>query len=113
MNSHDFVAALKAEVVDANMATYSQLLRDTSPDKTTDPYWRASLALYGELTDGQRESLLRIVRQVAVDTVSNILGILDGSTPLIGLKGDLRLTRDSEQLDGSLQEEFLEMTESD
>jgi hypothetical protein len=47
---------------------------------------------------------------VAVDTVSTILGIMDGSTMLSGAP-DFELTCEGERIDGMLQDRFLELEE--
>lgn len=68
--------------------------------------------LYRDLSPAQREALLGFCRQVMADTVSHVLGILDGSSyvpgrPLFTLNSD-----DGQRLDGDLQDLFLEAAET-
>jgi hypothetical protein len=111
MNDHEFVTALHQDIVDNNWHTYRQLFTESEPASATDPYWHAALLLYADLDPAGRETLLRIVRQVMVDTLSNVLGLLDGVTALEQQDGELALTLSGQRLDGTLQDQFLELEE--
>jgi hypothetical protein len=111
MDSREFVAGLREEIVQANVSTYRQLFEETRASEATDPYWRDALMLFSQLTQEQREILFRIIRQVVVDTTSNLLAVLDGVTRLRGQKEDLTLLCGPVRLDGDLQDPFLEAEE--
>ncbi|WP_185843532.1 hypothetical protein [Pseudoalteromonas luteoviolacea] len=53
------------------------------------------------------------MRQVSVDTISNLFALLDGVSCLEDQDGDFRLTIENvkEQLNGDLQDIFLEIEE--
>lgn len=111
MTPQDFVSKLGAEVVDKNYATYRSLLLDTSVSKALDPYWQRVLTLFGELSDEQREILLELTRQVTIDAVANVLGVIDGTVALADADDAFRLTYGGQELEGELQSIFLELAE--
>ncbi|MBI3204444.1 MAG: transposase [Myxococcales bacterium] len=114
MTPEAFVAALRAAVIEENVDTYRELLASTSPETATDAYWRRALAFYRVLDEDQRAVLLDIMRQVAIDTVSNVLGILDGVSGGAATREDFVLVSASDEcrLNGSLQDLFLEVTQA-
>lgn len=109
MSPTDFVILLRAAVIDENMAIYRDLFTGTSIDKTSDIYWKRALALFNTLPSEQREVFFEIVRQVAVDTTSNVLGVIDGVNSVEGMNAELLLTYGDEKqpLSGALQSLFL------
>ena len=116
MKTEDFVAAVKANVVDENVETYEHLFSTTDRNGVTDPYWARALALYDELDSDARRVLLEAVRQVVIDTVSNVLGVLDGSSTLAGydVNFSLRTVPDGgENMAGYLQDAFLALVEQE
>lgn len=111
MTPDEFVASLSTTVVDENNAIYRSLLLDTRAEQAADPYWQRVLKLFGELSADQREVLLELTRQVTIDAVANVLGIIDGTCRLCGEHGRLRLTCEGADLGGDLQTLFLEHAE--
>lgn len=108
MRPEEFVRAMSADVVGENLSLYSQMLRSTDRTQVEDGYWTALLSLYDSLDDEGRTTILAIMRQVSVDAVSNVLGILDGSTSSsIGDEELALLDGHGNRLDGVLQELFL------
>jgi hypothetical protein len=73
------------------------------------PGWPDMARLYRSLTEEQRRAFMEAVRQVVVDTMSQILGILDGSSLLAKHRDDFHLTYGDHQneLNGDLQDYFL------
>jgi len=59
--------------------------------------------------------LFEFARQVMVDTVSNVFAILDGVSFLEGQEGEISLAigESREQINGELQDRFLELEEDD
>lgn len=109
MRAKDLVIQLRAGVIDENFAICRDLLTNTSLADASDPYWRRTLTLFNSLTSEQKEVFLEVMRQVAVDTTANILGVLDGVNSIEGLDCELLLTCDTEAdpLNGDLQSLFL------
>lgn len=115
MTPENFVTQVRKAVVDENAAIYKDLFESTAPDAASDPYWKRALSLYGSLDEAGRRVLFEIMRQTSVDTVSNMLAVLDGVSALEGPREDFILTTssDPQQINGSLQDLFLEADERD
>lgn len=113
MTPDDFVRAVRASVIDSNAEIYRKLL-NSPPEAASDPYWRSLRDLHGRLGDADRAVLYEAMRQAAVDAVSNLFGVMDGSSRLEQQSEDVELwTAQSEtRLDGSLQDLLLEAEET-
>ncbi len=105
-------AGLMKPVVEEGAATYRRLFADTHPDKASDPYWKRALVLFGQLSPAQRLVFFEILQQVSIDTVSGVLGVIDGSSYLANRTEDLVLTTaEGRKLSGDLQDLFLAQAE--
>lgn len=104
-----FVVQLRSAVVDENVAIYRDLFVSTSVEKASDPYWKRALTMFQALSHEQQEVFFEIVRQVAVDTASNVLGVIDGVNALEDMDVELVLVYGDERLalSGDLQSLFL------
>ncbi|MBV8157559.1 MAG: hypothetical protein JO278_07880 [Dyella sp.] len=111
MTPESFVSKLNAAVVEESNATYRALLLNTDPSEAPDPYWKRVLTVFGDLDPDQREVLIELTRHVAIDTVANVLGVIDGACALEGVDGEFRLTYGARNLAGDLQSLFLERAE--
>jgi len=92
------------------------LYRSTDRADVVDAHWARVLRLFDSLEHEQETLLLEIVQQTIVDTVSNLLGVLDGSSPLPGVDEELWLGVGSDasgKLNGELQDTFLELVEQE
>lgn len=110
MTPKRFVDEVLKTVIDGGVVTYKEALTETGP--VTDPYWRRLLTLYRGLPARQRKVVLEIMRQVQVDTVSELFGIFDGTSPLAGRSENFELLhkkgKSRVRLNGDLQDLFLE-----
>jgi len=96
------------EVVSENVATYRELFNNTSMNDAADPYWRRALTFFASLSEDQRTAFFEVVRQVSVDTVSNVLGIFDGVNMIEGADAGFAVIYGRDQrMDGDLQSLFL------
>lgn len=109
MNAGEFAIQLKAAIIDENTVIYRDLYESTKT--AVDPYWTRALALYGSLDAEQRSVFMEVIRQTAIDSVSNVLAVIDGVTQLHGQNGDIRFICGDEELNGELQDRFLEQFE--
>lgn len=108
MTPNEFVPRLRMAVVEENTGIYRQLFTSTSVENASDPYWKRALTLFNGLSTEQQEVFFEVVRQVAVDTTSNILGVIDGVNALEGVDEQFVLTCESgPKLSGDLQSLFL------
>lgn len=108
MTPNKFVSSLRMAVVQENLNIYRQLFTSTSIDKVSDSYWINALTLFNDLSAEQQEVFFMVVRQVAVDTTSNVLGVIDGVSALNGVDEQFELiSEDGTKLNGDLQSLFL------
>lgn len=110
MTPEKFVSQVRSTVVDQNVAIYKELFESTAPEAASDLYWKRALTLYRSLGEADRLVLFEIMRQAAVDAVSNIFAILDGVSAIEGLPESFSLmaVSDHQKINGNLQDLFLE-----
>ena len=107
MDERAFSEKLLSGAVEANLASYRKLFTETKIERAADSYWKSALAFFEKLNQKDREVFFSILRQVSVDSVSNVLGAIDGSSD-IGLNRNVRLVdQDGKIISGSLQDHFL------
>ncbi|MDO7245211.1 transposase [Acinetobacter pittii] len=120
MNNKEFVKEIINTVSDKYIDTYQQIYSSTLIDNKIkkDPYWFDALTFYQSLSQKDKETLFKIIKQTTIDTTSTILGIIDGPVSLNQISGDFTLTYTENEktviLNGDLQDEFLtQITERD
>lgn len=111
MKPEEFVRNINQAIIDDNINIYKDLFATTDINTVTDKYWKEALSLYNDLGSHQKEVLFKIIRQVQVDSLSNIFGILDGRAFIEGQSKDFELIYDGKQLNNDLQDIFLEIDE--
>ncbi|MGR2825868.1 transposase [Acinetobacter sp. 1124_18A] len=113
MNTKEFVKELRNTISDEYIDTYKQIYSSTLIDSKIkeDPYWFDALTFYQSLSQKDKETLFKIIKQTTIDTTSTILGIIDGPVSLNQISGDFMLTYTENEktviLNGDLQDEFL------
>ncbi|AQV15053.1 transposase [Acinetobacter pittii] len=113
MNNKEFVKEIINTVSDEYIDTYQQIYSSTLIDNKIkkDPYWFDALTFYQSLSQKDKETLFKIIKQTTIDTTSTILGIIDGPVSLNQISGDFTLTYTENEktviLNGDLQDEFL------
>lgn len=113
MNTKEFVKELINTVSDEYIDTYKHIYSSTLIDNTIkkDPYWLDALTFYQSLSQKDKETLFKIIKQTTIDTTSTILGIIDGPVSLDQISGEFMLTYTENEktviLSGDLQDEFL------
>lgn len=107
MQVTELVERLRANVIDEDLQLYRQIFEETLASDAQDTYWRDALGFFADLTKAQQEVLFRIIRQIGVDTLSTVLGILDGSVSADGIEGEVALYWKGENVSGDLQAIFL------
>jgi hypothetical protein len=114
MTPQDFIRQIRSSVVEENLFLYKDIFTSTDPQTATDPYWKRALALYGKLDSEDKNVMFDIVRQVMVDTISNVFAVLDGVSQLDGQVCEFSLTSNSgsQRINGELQDRFLELEEN-
>ena len=111
MKPEQLVEILNRDVIEGNLDLYRNLLETTN--QATDPVWKGILPMYINLTKSEREIFLWFLKIVEINTLSHVLGILDGTTYVDGIDEDLILTtnNDNKKINVYLQDLFLALIE--
>ena len=107
MTPKNFVDGLHTTIVEENSNAYWDLFTNTAIEDSSDPYWKQALTFFSELSEGQRKIFFSVIRQVTVDTTSNVLGVIDGVNIIPGNYHEFKLSCDGDDLSGDLQSLFL------
>ena len=105
-----FVDCLLDGIVKENLTMYKEIL-DTPLTEVTDKYWQEVITLYNSVDKDKKLTIIEIFKQVMIDTISNILGIIDGNVSLGDFEHELKLRIDDVEVEDSLQDTFLESAE--
>ena len=114
MSETKFIEALKATTVESNLKAYKDIFEKTTlNNEVKDPYWKDALLLFNSLNNDQKRIFFSILRQVAIDTTAQILGILDGTSSMDGYDAEFKLTtsENGQVINGDLQDIFLASVE--
>lgn len=63
--------------------------------------------MFKKLSEEQEQLLLGILKNIIIDTISNVLGILDGSSSLNGENMDIKVQINGQDTEEKLQDTFL------
>lgn len=110
MNEH-FVKALHADVVDEAVSSYAEMYGGMDVSKMSNKRGIDKVSYYQSLSDDDRRIFKMFIRDVMVDTVSHVLGVLDGTTTLAEYEGEPTLLLDSVNTESELQDSYLRMIE--
>lgn len=106
-----FVKSLYYCIVKENLQLYNNLYETTNITSKTDDYWKKSINFYDSLTDEHKDILMKIIEQTMMDTISNMLGVIDGNSTLKDFSFQPKLLLDSVDTEGELQDLFLKFIE--
>ncbi|WDH76523.1 transposase [Exiguobacterium marinum] len=107
----EFVKAIYETVIKEGLAESKEIYTTSEITSDMDGYWKQALGLYqGSDSEGQ-ETLLKIIEQTMIETVSHMLGIIDGSSTLNDSELELSLSLDSQDTENELQDTFLDFIE--
>lgn len=90
MDSKSFINHIQSTIIDENNLIYRNLFLGTPVEKATDPYWKKALSLFQALPSNEQEVFFEIIRQIAVDTTSNVLAVIDDMDDASTFNGDLQ-----------------------
>lgn len=106
-----FVESLYESIIKENLQIYKDLYETTNVTSKTDDYLKKAIGFYDSLTDVNKDTLMKIIEQTMIDTTSNMLGVIDGSSTLKDCSLEPKLLLDSIDTEGELQDAFLEFIE--
>ncbi|KGP91822.1 transposase [Pontibacillus chungwhensis BH030062] len=109
--NEEFVKSLYKSIIEENIELYKGLFETTNPNGSTDEYFGEALSFYNSLDKKHKEVFFKIIEQTMIDTVSNTLGVIDGSSKLVECAVEPKLLLDSKDTEGELQDCFLEFME--
>ncbi|MFP3596895.1 hypothetical protein [Chryseobacterium sp. SIMBA_029] len=94
---------LSIDIIEGNLEFYKKLLDTTN--QATDLVWKGILSMYIDFSREEKEVFLKFLRVIEINTLSHVLGILDGSTFVEGIKDDFVLTTEenNEKINENLQ----------
>jgi len=108
-NDEKFVAAIFKELIEENSVRYRASL-SKPVDTGSDVYAKARNAL-AKLSKDERDNVFKFIDLAIVDSTSVIFGTLDGSHFPDGIDGDIIVDYKGEEIQGSLQDLFIEKAE--
>jgi len=113
MKAEEFVKILNRDVIKGNLDLYQNLLENTN--EATDPVWKGILPMYINFSREEKEVFLKFLKIVEINTLSHVLGILDGTTHADDIKEDFILITENknEKINEDLQDLFLELIEEE
>ncbi len=107
----ELITAIYNSILIENFKIYKDLLEKTKIGSKTTKYWIETLNFYERMSETDKSVLLKIIEQTMIDTISNMLGIIDGSSTAYNFDKEIKLTIDGHDVDGDLQDLFLELVE--
>lgn len=113
MKPQELVKILNRDVIKGNLKLYESLLETTN--EATDPVWKGILPVYIDFSKEEKENFLKFLKIVEINTLSHVLGILDGTTHADGIDTDFILTteQNNDKINENLQDLFLELIEEE
>lgn len=107
----EFIKRLYSTIIEDGCSMYKRTFDNTTISSKTNEYWKNALSLYHSLDGAEKEVFLTVVKQVMIDSVSSVLGILDGSSSLNGGNLNFDVKIDGKSTDDMLQDAFLRFIE--
>lgn len=104
-----FIEGLYNNIVEGNMKLYRQFFLYDPNEEGTIEYWKNAIAFYDKLDDMDKEILFSIIKSTIVDTVSNVLAVLDGYEDIDRI--DVQVKLNGQENDSKLQDAFLTYVE--
>ena len=104
-----FIEGLYNNIVEGNMKLYKQFFLYDPNEERTIEYWKNAIAFYDKLDDMDKEILFSIIKSTIVDTVSNVLAVLDGYEDIDRI--DVQVKLNGQENDSKLQDAFLTYVE--
>lgn len=115
ISPEEFISLFYRKVIESNTKIYNEMYIEGFDQPSTDPYMRRAFDLVSRISTKDRETLLSIIKQIMIDTSSNIFGIFDGITDFSPFNEAFKITygADGELINGELQSAFLARSEED
>ena len=109
--NEEFVKSVYETVVEEGKNIYKDLYENTEVTERTVDYWKNALELYCSFDDRQKMVFFDIIKQTMIDTISSVLGVLDGSSTLSGGDFEFEVKINGISTEDELQDTFLAFVE--
>lgn len=115
MNDVEFVNNIILEVLKNNLDQYKVNLSNLNnkQDELPEGEWKNGVSLYNKLDVKDKDKFISFLKLSITDTVSNLLGIIDGVSYLKGQEENFQFLYKGKKLNGNLQDIFLEEIENE
>lgn len=97
-----FAKSLYESIVKENLELYKDMYQNIEIDSHTDESGKGIINFYNELSDEQRVILFELIEQTMIDTVSTVLGIIDGHVTQADDSIEPKLFLNSQDTEGDL-----------
>lgn len=104
--TEQFVKAVYETVVQEGLHTYREMYEEEVSSSDTDLYSQA-IHMYQQMDAEQQKLMMHLMEVVMVDTVSNVFGVIDGSSSLNDSDMEATVLLDDVDTEGELQESFI------
>lgn len=109
--NEEFIKRIYNTIVIENIEIYKNQFETSIQSDNIGDYTRKCLEMYAMLSEEQKQLMLEILKNVIIDTTSNVFGILDGSSTLNGGDMDIKVEINGQDSEDELQDTFLEFIE--
>lgn len=100
------ISEIRKAVIDDVLDRYVHFVHESSPSQINNDEWRRLISVLQQ--NDATDTVSSVFRQVMVDVLANVLGILDGSSNLETMRGTFRLMYDDNLLEQNLSDTFWE-----
>ncbi len=107
---NEFVKRVYDTSVEDTLEIYKEHFNITRSDKMTESR-REFLKMYSSFTKDQKKIFFDLLKIVIIDSISQIFGIIDGSSYLIGGNMEIEMSIEGKNTEGMLQDYFLSLVE--
>lgn len=106
-----FVEMIYKTIIEDGSGIYRDLFENTEVTERTVDYWKNALELYSSFDDKKKEIFMEIIKQIIIDTVSSLFGVLDGTSTLSGGEFEFEVKINGISTEDELQDSFLQFLE--
>lgn len=110
--NEEFVKSIYKTIVEEGAEIYKDLYTSTEITERTTEYWKNAIELYRSFSAQQKEVFMKIIKQIMIDTISGVFGVLDGASTLIGGEFECEVKINGVITENELQDFFLDFVET-
>jgi len=108
--NEEFIRRIYAAIVEDNLESYKNMFSGSNNESTID-YMKAARSLYCALDESQKAIFFSMIKQVIIDTISNVFGVIDGVCGIDDKEWNCKMSINGQSTDDELSDSFLEYVE--